>query len=220
MSYPVILKKNNKPLKEFKTIKEMAEFIKWDYQLLYYYVMNDKRTDDGFTFKINLAQIKKHQENLVKKLNEHHHYWRYSKTLATAKHNAEEYIVYANEILDDPEMYKNTVMKMKPILNTKPFFNYLYRVCKIDEYNERLASLKQKMSEISHKEMITIHNMHRRFKVVMDFIHPNHIECYLDKKDGCLTFKEEELYKENTLILTKEEKLSLMCLKSLIDKFK
>jgi len=69
MSYPVILKKNNKFLKEFKTIKELAQFIKWDYNILYYYIVKNKRTEDGFTFKIDWAKIKATQNDFVKKLN-------------------------------------------------------------------------------------------------------------------------------------------------------
>jgi len=218
MSYPVILKKDNKPLKEFKTIKEMAEFIKWDYHLLYHYIKKDKRTDEGFTFKVNWVQVRETQKNFVKKLNKHNTYWHYAKRIHTARYHANEYLYYANQILCDPEAYKNTVIKMRPILLTKPFFKYIDSLCGLTDYNIKLAELKRQIAQVNTQDLVTIDHLRQRFKRVLEYITPEHLSEYITVEDGNISFKKAEIFKAPTLLLTKKERLSITCIKTLLEK--
>ena len=220
MSYPVILKKDNKPLKEFKTIKEMAEFIKWDYFLLCYYIKKNKKTDDGFTFKVDWKIVREQQQNLTKKLNLHYGCWKKAKKIQTARFNADEYMYYANEILSNLEEYKNTVRKLKPISTTMPYFNYLKELCKISEYNERIVCLKKQMLCVKQEALIVINSKHNRFKKTLNYITQEHLSQYVAMENNQIIFQEEEIAKIPTLTLKKEDRLSILCLKSLIQKLK
>jgi hypothetical protein len=217
MSYPVILKKNNKPLKEFNTIKELAEFINWDYHLLWYYIKKNKKTEEGFTFKINIAEIKKRQKNLTKKLYEHGKGWSLAKTIQTAKWHAEQYLCYATEILEDPQPYKNTIRKMLPIPITKPHFNYLNSTFGIVEYNVKLAEMKNQISQVRGRDLVTINNLHEKFKTTIKYISPEHLKEYLTIQDGQISFKKNEILKATTVLLSKEDRVSIACIKSLME---
>ena len=217
MSYPVILKKDNKPLKEFNTIKEMAEYIQWDYHLLCYYIRKDKRTKEGFTFKINIAEIRKRQKDLVKKLNEHGKGWHRAKSIQTAKWNAEQYLCYASEILEDPEAYKNTVRKMVPIPLTRPWFKYLDNAYGISEYNVKLAEIKNQISKVNARDLVEINNMHTRFEKTLKYITPEHLKKYIEIENDQIVFKQEEIFKAPAILLHKEDRLSIACIKSLVN---
>ncbi len=220
MPYPVILKKDNKPLKAFKTIKEMAEFIKWDYFLLCYYIRKDKRTDDGFTFKVDWKVVREQQKDLSKKLNIHYRCWNASKKIQTARFNADEYMYYANEILSDLEAYKNTIRKLKPIPTTMPYFNYLKECCKIAEYNEKLVYLKEQMRCVRGSSLVVINNKHNRFKDTLNYITQEHLSQYVAIENNQIVFQEDDIAKIPTLTLNEEDRLSILCLKSLMEKLK
>ena len=217
MSYPVILKKHNKVLKEFNTIKEMAEYIKWDYHLLWHYIRKDKRTKEGFTFKINIVEIRKRQKDLVKKLNEYGRGWHMAKSIQTAKWNAEQYLCYATEILEDPEAYKCTVRKMVPIPLTRPWFKYLDNTYGISEYNVKLAEIKNQISKVNARDLVKINNMHTRFEKTLGYITSEHLKKYIEIENDQIFFKREEIFKAPTILLHKEERLSIACIKSLME---
>ena len=58
------------------------------------------------------------------------------------------------------------------------------------------------------------------FKKTLNYITQEHLSQYVAMENNQIIFQEEEIAKIPTLTLNKEDRLSILCLKSLIQKLK
>ena len=215
MTIPVILKKNGKLLNRFNSIKELSEHIGWDYYLLCHYIKKNKKTLDGFEFEYDMQRVWELQKNIQKKIQEHRMYFMAAGNEFTAKYHVEQYIAYADEMLENCGMYPQSIAKLEPIINNFPSYRYWYKVSGIEDYNKKLKNIQAEFAKYTVREMTVLRKKQEVFSKSIQFIMPKHIEEFLTIGKDSVKFDVNGIEKQSVATYNREERLSLMCLKQL-----